>query len=142
MKRVKVMCLWVVIGIAFFAFERLLATICPIKVYCPYILILIFSVCVGFVTRIDWFNKKSMFFQSISSMLLLVIIVLVNNISEISLPVTITILVKYGMLWFLLSPTAFWLEDMIRYKLWDEGKSYSIKVAYYELMNLGGRGRK
>ena len=49
-----------------------------------------------------------------------------NLLGQICLP--------YSMLWFILSPTAIWLEDALRYKLYGEGEYYCLLSIYKELL--------
>lgn len=43
---------------------------------------------------------------------------------------------QYGVLWFLLMPTAIWVDDWLRYKLFEEEKPSSF-LSYYKDLFIG-----
>jgi uncharacterized membrane protein len=40
---------------------------------------------------------------------------------------------RYAALWFFLIPFGIWLEDSIRYELWEEGEPYNLFSVYKDL---------
>lgn len=55
-----------------------------------------------------------------------------------ALPLNISgqICLLYGLLWFLLMPFAVWLEDYLRWRLWNERTYYSIGNIYIRFFLL------
>lgn len=41
---------------------------------------------------------------------------------------------QFALLWFALMPFNIWLDDWLRYKLYQEGEPYSLKEIYLELI--------
>ena len=41
---------------------------------------------------------------------------------------------EFAVIWFLLMPTAIWLEDYIRFTFWGEGEKYRLKDIYSEFI--------
>lgn len=52
--------------------------------------------------------------------------------SELPFNIMGQICLPFSIIWFFMMPLAIWLEDNIRYKLWDCGWSYSLKKIYIE----------
>lgn len=46
------------------------------------------------------------------------------------------ICIAYGLLWFILTPFAIWLDDFLRWKLFGEEEPHKVREIYSELIKL------
>ena len=44
------------------------------------------------------------------------------------------ICIQYSLLWFLLMPFCIWLDDTLRFMIYNEGEAYNLKEIYWELI--------
>ncbi len=104
---------------------------------------------IGSINQISRFYKMKVIYQSlIGAVITLCIEFLSGLILDIwlglgiwdysTLPFSLLgkVCLPFGLLWFLIMPLAIWLEDTIRYKLFQEGTYYSLIQIYLEFITF------
>lgn len=145
---IKILILWFILGSLYFVIEGLWHI--PTGGYANILMLPIgglCGVCIGAINQKPEFYNMKMIYQCIISTFIILTIeffsgVFLNlylglNLWDYSnLPFNILgqICPLYGILWFLLSPLAIWIEDTLRYKLWGEGQYYSLISIYKDLI--------
>lgn len=147
-KIIKLLILWFILGMCYFTLEGLWRI--PKGGYANIIMLFIGGLCgllIGSINQIPKFYNLAIWKQSfIGTIIALIVEYISGYILNIRLGLHIwdysnlyfningQICLLYTVLWFLLIPTAIWLEDWLRYKLWDEGDYYSLVSIYKELI--------
>lgn len=147
---VKLLILWFIIGMMYFTIEGLWRI--PSGGYANIVMLPIGGLCgvlIGSLNQYPKFYNSKIIYQATISTLIVLAIEFLSGIvlnvwlnlniwdySEEPLNIMGQICLHYGLLWFLLSPFAIWVEDYLRYLLWDEGEHYSISSIYKDLILL------
>lgn len=149
-KLVKVLILWAIIGSMYFVLEGLWHI--PSGGYANIIMLPIgglCGICIGAINQIPKFYNMRIVFQSLLSTIIVLTIEFLSgcilnlglglNLWDYSLyPFNILgqVCLHYGVLWFLISPFAIWIEDRLRYILWKEGSPYTLLSIYVDLITF------
>lgn len=150
MKLIKVLVLWALLGTVYFVLEGLWHI--PSGGYANIVMLPIgglCGVCVGMINQLPCFYRAKILTQCIISTLVILLIEFVSgcvlniwldlgiwDYSDKAFNVLGQICLPYGVLWFLLSPVAIWLEDMLRYTFWREGRPYTLLSIYTALVTF------
>ena len=147
----KILVLWFCLGAVYYAVEGLFhlftndgwanVLMLPIGGFC--------CVAVGGINQIPMFYRLNIIFQSLIGMVIVTLVEFVSgcvlnllldlniwNYSKLPLNILGQVCLLFSVIWFFLMPAAIWLEDMLRFKLWNEGSYYSLKSIYKELVEL------
>lgn len=152
MKRLlKLLAIWFIIGTLYFVLEGLWR-IPTTGGYANIIMLPIGGLCglaIGSINQIPKFYNMKIIYQALISAVIVTLIEFLSgcilniwlglgiwNYSNLPLNICGQVCLLYSFLWFLISPFAIWLEDMIRYKLWNEGEYYSIISIYKDLITI------
>lgn len=144
----RLIILWLIIGVLYYALEGIWhipsggwANICmlPIGGLC--------GVCIGSINQLKPFQKMRIIDECIVSTFIVLCIEFISGIilniwlglhiwdySNYPFNLCGQICLRYGLLWFFISPFAIWLDDWLRYKLWREGTYYSLWSIYKKLI--------
>lgn len=142
----KILVIWVLLGMVYFTIEGIWRI--PKGGYANIVMLPIGGLCglmVGGINQIPKFYKMKVIYQSLIGAALVTIIEflsgLVLNIhlglriwdySGMPLNIMGQVCLPFSILWFLIMPLCIWLEDRIRFRLWLEGKFYTLKSIYIE----------
>ncbi len=149
MKKVfKILTIWFVLGMCYFTLEGIYRI--PKGGYANIVMLFIGGLCgllVGSINQIPKFYKMTVWKQSIIGTVLTMIIEYISgyilnirlgldiwNYSDMKFNLDGQICLEFGIIWFLIMPTAIWLEDWIRWKFWKEGKQYRLGEIYLEFL--------
>lgn len=146
----KLLILWFIIGAIYYALEGIWhmkvggyanIVMLPVGGLC--------GICIGALNQVPRFYNSRVIYQALIGMVIILLIeflsgVLLNimldlniwDYSDRAFNIMGQICLHYGILWFLISPFAIWLEDTLRYKFWDEGEYYSLLQIYKEFVTL------
>lgn len=149
-QNLKVLVLWFLLGSAYFVIEGIWHI--PAGGYANIIMLPIggiCGVCIGAINQIPRFYNMKILYQCIISTAIILFVEFLSGCilnlwlglgiwDYTGLPLNILgqVCPLYGILWFLLSPLAIWLEDYLRYKLWNEGEYYTISSIYRDLITF------
>ncbi len=151
MKKIyKILVLWFLIGTIYYALEGIWhirsggyanIVMLPIGGLC--------GICIGSINQIPKFYNLKIIFQCLISTIIVLSIEFISgcilniwlqlniwNYSNYAFNILGQICLPYGLLWFIISPFAIWLEDVLRYKFWREGEYYSLLSIYKDLFTL------
>ncbi len=101
----------------------------------------------GLFNRFNWIRKNcNVFSQSLAGSVLITTVEFISGVilnilcgfglwSYYGLPLNILgqVCVPFMVLWFLICPLAFWVDDVLRYFLYKEGRVYSLLAIYKDL---------
>ena len=147
----KILSIWFIIGCLYFVLEGLWRipttggyaniVMLPIGGLC--------GLCLGSINQIPKFYNMKIIYQSLIGSIIITSIEFISgcilniwlnlgiwNYSNTPFNICGQVCLLYSFLWFLICPFGIWLEDIIRYKLWDEGEYYSLKSIYIDLFTL------
>ena len=146
----KILILWIIIGMMYFSLEGIWHI--PSGGYANIVMLPIGGLCgvlVGAINQVPKFYNMKVVYQSLISTGIILIVELVCGIlvnlvlglhiwdySDRPFNILGQICLHYGVLWFLISPFAIWLEDNIRYRLWNEGSPYTLLSIYRDLLTF------
>lgn len=149
-QNLKVLVLWFLLGSAYFVIEGIWHI--PSGGYANIIMLPIgglCGICIGAINQIPKFYNMKILYQSIISTIIILGVEFLSgcilniwlglgiwDYTDLPLNILGQVCPLYGILWFLLSPLAIWLEDYLRYKLWDEGEYYTISSIYGDLITF------
>lgn len=149
-QNLKVLVLWFLLGSAYFVIEGIWHI--PSGGYANIVMLPIgglCGICIGAINQIPKFYNMKILYQSIISTIIILGIEFLSGCilnlwlglgiwDYTGLPLNILgqVCPLYGILWFLLSPLVIWLEDYLRYKLWNEGEYYTISSIYRDLITF------
>lgn len=144
----KILIIWLLLGMTYYMIEGIwripkggVANICMLSVggLC--------GVLVGVINQIKFFYKMKIVWQSLIGTILVTLVefvfgYIINikfkmhvwDYSNLPLNIKGQVCLLYSGLWFLLMPACIWLEDKIRYVLWNEGDDYSLLSIYKDLI--------
>ena len=146
----KILLLWLIIGSIYFTLEGFWHI--PSGGYANIIMLPIgglCGICVGTINQIPKFYNMKIIYQSLISTFIILFIEFISgcilnlglnldlwDYSNLPFNILGQVCLLYGILWFLISPLAIWLEDYLRYMLWNEGEYYSLLSIYKDLITL------
>lgn len=149
-KLFKILFLWLIIGSMYFVLEGIWHI--PSGGYTNIVMLPIgglCGICIGAINQIPKFYNMKILYQCIISTAIILFVEFLSGCilnlwlglgiwDYTGLPLNILgqVCPLYGILWFLLSPLAIWLEDYLRYKLWNEGEYYTISSIYGDLITF------
>ncbi len=149
-KIIKLLIIWFVLGMCYFTLEGLYRI--PQGGYANIAMLFVGGFCgliVGSINQIPQFYKMTVWKQSIIGAIVVLIVEYISGyVLNIKMGLDIwdysgmyfningQVCLAFAVIWFLLMPTAIWLEDWIRFKFWGEGTEYSLKAIYIEF--IGG----
>ena len=144
----KVLTIWFVLGMIYFVIEGLWRI--PKGGYANIVMLPIGGFCgliVGSINQMPMFYKMVVWKQAVIGTVLTLIIEYITgyilniklgleiwDYSNMALNLNGQICLEFGIIWFLIMPTAIWLEDWIRWKFWKEGELYSLKTIYFNFI--------
>lgn len=151
MKRIiKLLTLWAIIGSMYFVLEGIWRI--PSGGYANIVMLPIgglCGVCIGYLNQLPRFYNMKIVYQCCISTCIVTLIEFISGcILNLGLGLNIwdyshrpfnvlgQICLPYSVLWFLISPIAIWLEDYLRYKLWQEGSYYTLSSIYKDLITF------
>jgi uncharacterized membrane protein len=146
----RVIALWLIIGTLYYTLEGIWhipsggwanIAMLPIGGLC--------GVCIGSINQIKAFQKMRVFDECVISTFIVLAIEFISGVilnlwlhlniwdySKYLFNVYGQICLQYGILWFVISPFAIWLDDWLRYKLWSQGTYYSLWSIYKKLIKF------
>lgn len=149
-RTLKILILWFILGACYFVLEGIWHI--PSGGYANIIMLPIgglCGVCIGAINQVPCFYNSKIFYQCVISTLIILLIeffsgCVLNIILQLNLwdyserPLNLLgqVCPLYGILWFILSPCAIWLEDKLRYIFWEEGHPYTLLSIYRDLITL------
>ncbi len=149
-KIIKILSLWFVIGMIYFTAEGLWRI--PKGGYANIVMLPIGGLCgilVGGINQIPIFYNLKVWKQSligtvivltveyISGFILNIIFKLnIWDYSNLKFNLNGQICLTYAVLWFVLMPTAIWIEDYLRFVFWKEGYKYGLINIYKEFVTF------
>jgi len=106
------------------------------------------SVLIGLLNEYQQYNSLKIYQQSLIGTLIVLIIEFTSGMFfNVYLDLNLwnyldiwgnlygQICIPYAILWFLLMPFCIWLDDLLRFKFYNEGEIYTLKDIYLELLN-------
>ena len=148
---VKVIFLWLNLGIYYFAIEGLWR-IRSNGGWANVLMILVGGLCgvvVGGINQIPALYKLKVIVQALIGaaailcvefaagyLFNIVLGLKIWNYSNLPLNIMGQVCVLYGVFWFLIAPFAIWMEDSMRFEFFKEGKYYSLFHIYREFFTL------
>lgn len=149
-KLVKVLTIWFILGMMYFTLEGIWRipkggyaniAMLPVGGLC--------GLCVGSINQFPKFYKLKVIYQSLIGALIVTAIEFISGLilncylglgiwdySNLPFNIAGQVCLPFSLLWFIIMPLCIWLEDKIRYVLWDEGINYSLKLIYWEFVTL------
>lgn len=150
MKRIaKLLTLWFIIGALYYVLEG----VWRIRSggYANIVMLPIGGLCgliIGSLNQVPKFYNSKVFYQALIGTAVILVVEFTSgcvlnlwmglgiwDYSNVPFNLLGQICPQYGILWFLLSPIAIWLEDALRYKLWGEGEYYTLRSIYSDLIS-------
>ena len=147
-KIIKLLIIWFVLGMCYFTLEGLYRI--PQGGYANIAMLFVGGFCgliVGSINQIPQFYKMTVWKQSIIGAIVVLIVEYVSgyvlnikmgldiwDYSDMYFNIDGQVCLAFAVIWFLLMPTAIWLEDWIRFKFWGEGEKYGLKDIYSEFV--------
>ena len=144
----KVLVIWFIFGMCYFTLEGIYRI--PKGGYANIAMLFVGGLCgvlVGSINQIPKFYKMAVWKQAvIGTVLTLVVEYISGYILNIKMGLDIwdysdmyfnlngQVCFEFAVIWFLLMPTAIWLEDYIRFTFWGEGEKYGLKDIYSEFV--------
>ncbi len=148
MKTAKILIIWLVMGTCYFALEGLWRI--PQGGYANILMLPIGGFCgllVGSVNQFPRFYNMKVWKQAAIGTVIVLAVEYVSgcvlnirlnfdiwDYSDMAFNINGQICPQFAALWFLLMPTAIWLEDYIRFIFWREGKRYRLIDIYREFV--------
>ena len=149
-KMMKVLLIWFILGTLYFTLEGIWRI--PKGGYANIVMLPIgglCGVCVGSINQIPKFYNMKVIYQSIIGALIVTIIEFISGLilncyiglgiwdySNLPFNVLGQICLPFSLIWLSIMPLCIWLEDKIRYVLWNEGSNYSLKSIYIEFFTF------
>lgn len=147
-KIIKLLIIWFVLGMCYFTLEGLYRI--PQGGYANIAMLFVGGFCgliVGSINQIPQFYKMTVWKQSIIGAIVVLIVEYISgyvlnikmgldiwDYSDMYFNLNGQICFEFAVIWFLLMPTAIWLEDYIRFTFWGEGEKYGLKDIYSEFV--------
>lgn len=144
----KVLAIWFVLGMCYFTLEGIYRI--PKGGYANIAMLFVGGLCgvlVGSINQIPKFYKMAVWKQAVIGTALTLVVEYVSgyilnikmgldiwDYSDMYFNLNGQVCFEFAVIWFLLMPTAIWLEDYIRFKFWGEGEKYGLKDIYSEFV--------
>lgn len=146
----KILIIWFLMGSCYYVLEGIWKI--PKGGYANIVMLLVGGLCglaVGSINQIPKFYNMKIIYQSLIGALITLCIEFLSGLvlnvwlglgiwdySNLPFNLLGQVCLPFGLLWFLIMPLAIWLEDTIRYKLFQEGTYYSLKQIYLEFITF------
>ena len=146
----KILAIWFILGTFYFTLEGIWRI--PKGGYANIVMLPIgglCGICVGSINQIPKFYNMKVIYQSIIGALIVTFIELISGLvlncylglgiwdySNLPFNILGQICLLFSLIWLSIMPLCIWLEDKIRYVLWNEGSNYSLKSIYVEFITL------
>ena len=147
-KVIKILAIWFLFGMCYFTLEGIYRI--PSGGYANIAMLAVGGLCgllVGSVNQVPKFYNMTVWKQAVIGTVLTLVVEYVSgyvlnvkmglgiwDYSDMYFNVNGQICLEFAFIWFLLMPTAIWLEDCIRFEFWGEGKRYGLKDIYREFV--------
>ena len=147
-KIIKLLIIWFVLGMCYFTLEGLYRI--PQGGYTNIAMLFVGGFCgliVGSINQIPQFYKMTVWKQSIIGAIVVLIVEYISgyilnikmgldiwDYSDMYFNLNGQVCFEFAVIWFLLMPTAIWLEDYIRFTFWGEGEKYGLMDIYREFV--------
>ncbi len=147
----KLLILWFVMGEQYFVLEALWRLFTRGERAHPAMLIVggFCIVAIGAINQTPRFYKLPVLLQSVIGSLITLVIEFVSGcVLNLWMGLNIwdyshlwgnlygQICIVFALVWLVLMPTAIWMEDAFRYYVWGEGKLYSFRHIYWEMITF------
>ena len=149
-KMMKILLIWFILGTLYFTLEGIWRI--PKGGYANIVMLPIgglCGICVGSINQIPKFYNMKVIYQSIIGALIVTFIEFISGLvlncylglgiwdySNLPFNILGQICLLFSLIWLSIMPLCIWLEDKIRYVLWNEGSNYSLKSIYVEFITL------
>ena len=146
----KILAIWFILGTFYFTLEGIWRI--PKGGYANIVMLPIgglCGICVGSINQIPKFYNMKVIYQSILGALIVTFIEFISGLvlncylglgiwdySNLPFNILGQICLLFSLIWLSIMPLCIWLEDKIRYVLWNEGSNYSLKSIYVEFITL------
>ena len=146
----KILAIWFILGTFYFTLEGIWRI--PKGGYANIVMLPIgglCGICVGSINQIPKFYNMKVIYQSIIGALIVTFIEFISGLvlncylglgiwdySNLPFNILGQICLLFSLIWLSIMPLCIWLEDKIRYVLWNEGSNYSLKSIYVEFITL------
>ena len=146
----KILTIWFLMGTFYYVLEGIWRI--PQGGYANISMLTVGGACgllIGSINQIPKFYNLKIIYQALIGTAITVIIELISGIilniklglhiwdySDLPFTILDQVCLPFTILWFLLMPLAIWLEDIIRYILFDEGEEYTLFSIYKDFITF------
>lgn len=148
-KLLKVLLIWFILGMMYFTLEGIWRI--PKGGYANIVMLPIgglCGLCVGSINQIPKFYNMKVVYQSIVGALIVTTIEFLSGLylnvylglgiwdySNLPFNILGQVCIPFSLIWLLIMPLCIWLEDRIRYVIWNEGSNYTLVSIYKEFFS-------
>lgn len=146
----KILLIWFLLGAFYYALEGIWRI--PKGGYANIAMLAVGGLCgllVGGINQIPKFYNMKVIYQSLIGTVMTLLVEFLSGLvlnvwlglgiwdySNMPFNILGQVCLPFALLWLLVMPLAIWLEDRIRYLVYHEGTSYSIKTIYWEFFTF------